>query len=137
MSVQGRLKDMGLLDILQILHAEGRTAGVHLGSELGYGKVYVKAGEVVHVSYRDTTDLEALCNLFAWNDGDFEVEDDEVAPHETFTDDFEVILHDSFVKIEESRGKGLEEAVLGMHDSESAMLVKNLLELGILEKIGV
>lgn len=137
MSVQGRLRDMGLLDILQLLHAEGRTAGVHLGSELGYGKVYVKNGNVVHVSYRDTIDLEALCSLFSWNDGDFEVEDDEAAPEETIMEDFEWLLHESFVKIEESRGKGLEEAVLGMHDSESAMLVKNLLELGILEKIGV
>lgn len=137
MSVQGRLRDMGLLDILQLLHAEGRTAGVHLGSELGYGKVYVKDGNVVHVSYRDTTDLEALCSLFAWNDGDFEVEDDEAAPHETITEDFESILHDSFVKIESVRGKGMEEAVLGTHDSESAMLVRNLLELGILEKIRI
>ncbi|MBI2399669.1 MAG: DUF4388 domain-containing protein [Deltaproteobacteria bacterium] len=38
MGVKGRLKDMSLVDIIQIFNAERKTVAVHLGSELGYGR---------------------------------------------------------------------------------------------------
>ena len=61
--VKGRLKDMSLVDVVQIFNAERRTVAVHLGSEMGYGRVYLKEGEIVHAAYREFTGVEALYQL--------------------------------------------------------------------------
>ncbi len=135
MAVKGRLQDMALIDILQILHAERRTAGIHLGSERGYGEVYMKDGEIVHALYRDLVGGEALCYLLAWTEGDFDVEDDESPPGQSVAEDFDRLLGEGFKRLEEARARGLESRGYG-EDRESVMLINKLLEMGILEKAG-
>ena len=60
MGVKGRLKDMSLVDVVQIFNAENKTAAIHLGSENGYARVYICEGRIVHAIYRELTGTEAL-----------------------------------------------------------------------------
>ena len=133
--IKGRIEDMGLADIIQVLHNERKSVGIHLGSERGYGSVFMQEGELVHAAYRDVSGKEALARLLGWEDGDFEVDQDEVAPDVTLNEPIEALLLDAMKEIDESRGRGAEYRGYG-EDTESAKLISTLLELGILERKG-
>lgn len=133
MGVKGRLKDMGLVDIIQIFNAERKTVAVHLGSELGYGRVFIKDGAVVHAVYREFTGPDAFFQLLAWHDGEFEVEPDAAAPERTINESPEGLILEGLRRLDEARGKG-REAGGNVGDLESIRLMNRLLELGILEK---
>lgn len=133
MGVKGRLKDMGLVDIIQIFNAERKTVAVHLGSELGYGRVYIKDGAIVHAAYREFTGPDAFFQLLAWHDGEFEVEPDAAAPERTINESPEGLILEGLRRLDEARGKG---AAPGgnVGDLESIRLMNRLIELGIIEK---
>lgn len=134
MGVKGRLKDMGLIDIIQIFNAERKTVAVHLGSEMGYGRVYIKDGSIIHAAYRDFTGPEAFYQLLSWKDGEFEVEPEAQAPEVTISDPPEALMLEGLRRLDEaSRGKSEGGRYVG--DIESIRLINRLLELGILEKI--
>lgn len=134
MGVKGRLKDMGLVDIVQIFNAERKTVAIHLGSEMGYGRVYMKDGDMVHAVYREFTGPEAFYMLLAWKDGEFEVEPDAAAPETTINESPEALILEGLRRLDESRGKGTDAGAY-VGDMESIRLINRLLELGILEKI--
>ncbi|MBI4949297.1 MAG: DUF4388 domain-containing protein [Deltaproteobacteria bacterium] len=131
--VKGRLKDMSLVDIIQILNAERKTAAIHLGSEMGYGRIYMKHGSVVHAVYREFAGVEAFYQLLAWKDGEFEVEPDAASPDKTITGSPEGLILEGLRRLDESRGKEEQGGQVG--DMESIRLINRLLELGILEKV--
>ncbi|MBI5642895.1 MAG: DUF4388 domain-containing protein [Deltaproteobacteria bacterium] len=133
--VKGRLKDMGLVDIIQIFNAERKTAAIHLGSEMGYGRVYIKDGNIVHAAYREFTGTEAFYMLLSWKDGEFEVEPDTASPERTITGSPEGLILEGLRRLDESRGKEGETSGGYVGDMESIRLINRLLELGILEKI--
>lgn len=135
MGVKGRLRDMSLIDVIQIFNAERRTAAIHLGGELGFGIVYIEDGSIVHASYRDLSGAEAFYQLLAWKDGEFEVEPDVCAPERSVSEAPESVILEGLRRLDEaSRGKGVQ-AVAYTGDMSSIRLVKRLLELKILEKI--
>jgi len=135
MGVKGRLKDMGLIDIFQIFNAERKTAAIHLGSDLGYGRVYMEGGRITHAVYRDLVGTEALYHLLAWKDGEFEVEPDATPSACTIQESPEGLILEGLRRLDEAaRGKGAETGGY-VGDRESAMLINRLLELKILEKI--
>lgn len=134
MGVKGRLKDMGLVDIIQIFNAERKTVGIHLGSEMGYGKVFIKKGNLVHASYREFTGPEAFYMLLAWKDGEFEVEPDAAPPEVTINEPPEALILEGLRRLDEAvRGKGGDTGAY-VGDLESIRLINRLLDLGILEK---
>lgn len=132
MGVKGRLKDMGLVDIVQIFIAERKTVAIHLGSEMGYGRVFLKNGLIVHAMYREFTGQDAFFQLLAWHDGEFEVEPDAQAPEVTINQGAEGLILEGLRRLDESRGKTDKGAHVG--DIESVRLINRLLDLGILEK---
>ncbi|CAG1065498.1 hypothetical protein BAC1_01080 [uncultured bacterium] len=133
MGVKGRLKDMGLVDIIQIFNAERKTVAVHLGSELGYGRVYIKDGAIVHSAYREFTGPDAFFQLLAWHDGEFEVEPDAIAPERTINESPEGLILEGLRRLDEARGKGSSPGG-NVGDLESIRLMNRLIELGIIEK---
>lgn len=133
MGVKGRLKDMSLVDIIQIFNAERKTSAIHLGSDMGYGRVYVKAGDIVHAVYREITGVEAFYQLITWNDGEFEVEPGAEAPERTIHESAESVILEGLRRFDEGRGKGTEGGDY-VGDMESIKLINRLLELNILEK---
>lgn len=136
MSVKGRIKDIALVDILQILHAEGKTVGVHLGSENGYGKVYLKNGNIVHANYRDFTGRQALIKLFEWKEGDFDVEPGDTPAVETIKGDFDAVIKECVKKPDGETPVGVEPRKQQEEDMESLTLINRLIENGIIEKAG-
>jgi hypothetical protein len=134
MGVKGRLKDMSLVDIIQIFNAERKTSAIHLGSDLGYGRVYVKNGDIVHAVYRDLTGSEAFNQLLTWMDGEFEVEPGAEAPEQTISESAEAVILDGLRRLDESRGKGADSGDY-VGDMESVKLINRLIELNILEKV--
>lgn len=134
MGVKGRLKDMGLVDIIQIFNAERKTVAIHLGSEMGYGRVYMKGGKIVHAAYREFTGPNALYQLLGWKDGEFEVEPEAPSPDTTINESAEALILEGLRRLDESRGKGMEPGG-NMGDMESIRLINRLLELGIIEKV--
>lgn len=133
--VKGRLKDMSLVDIVQIFSAERKTVAVHLGSELGYGRVYMRGGAVAHAVYRNLTGVDAFYQLLGWKDGEFEVEPNASAPETTINEPPEGLLLEGLRRLDESTAKGKEQKGY-VGDLESIRLFNRLLELGILEKTG-
>lgn len=133
MGVKGRLKDMPLTDILQILHAEKRTVGLHLGSEKGFGHVYLEDGEVVHSAYLEKGGLEAFRELVSWRSGDFDVEQAETSETRTIELTFDDLMREALKKSSES-GTKLGAEYSG--DTESVKLIHTLIDTGILEKVG-
>lgn len=135
MGVKGRLKDMGLVDIIQIFNAERKTVAIHLGSEMGYGRVYMQNGNVVHAVHREFTGAEAFYMLLAWKDGEFEVEPDAAIPEKSINESPEGLILEGLRRLDESRGRGMGEGGYIGGDMDSIKLINRLLELGILEKI--
>ncbi len=135
MGVKGRLRDMCLVDIVQIFNAERKTVAIHLGSELGYGRVYLKSGSVVHAVHREFTGPEAFYQLLAWQDGEFEVEPDAAAPEITISQGTEGLILEGLRRFDEQRVKGQDTGGTYIGDIESVRLINRLLELGILEKV--
>ncbi len=134
MGVKGRLKDMGLVDIIQIFNAERKTVAIHLGSEMGYGRVFIKNGSLVHSSYREFTGPEAFYMLLAWKDGEFEVEPDAPAPEISINESPEALILEGLRRLDEAaRGRGGDTGAY-VGDMESIRLINRLLDLGILEK---
>ncbi|MBI5235696.1 MAG: DUF4388 domain-containing protein [Deltaproteobacteria bacterium] len=133
MGVKGRLKDMGLIDMVQIFGSERRTVAIHLGSEAGYGRVYIESGSIVHAMYREFKGTDALYRLLAWRDGEFEVEPEACAPERTITGPSEPLILEGLRRMDEARGKGIAVGAQAV-DTESIRLINRLLELKILEK---
>lgn len=133
MGVKGWLKDMGLVDIVQIFNAERKTVAIHLGSEMGYGCVYLKGGYIIHATYREFTGSTALFQLLAWKDGEFEVEIDATTEERTINKPAEAVILEGLRLLDESRARGGEKGVYA-GDMESIRLINKLLEVGILEK---
>lgn len=135
MGVKGRLRDMSLVDIVQIFNAERKTVAIHLGSELGYGRVYLKNSAVVHAAHREFAGPEAFYQLLAWQDGEFEVEPDAQAPEVSISQGTEGLILEGLRRLDEQRVKGQDTGGAYVGDIESVRLINRLLELGILEKI--
>ncbi len=133
MGVKGRLKDMSLVDVVQIFNAENKTAAIHLGSEMGYGRVYICEGNIVHAVYREFTGTEAFFQLLGWKDGEFEVESDMEPPDRTIDAPTEALLLEGMRRLDEASVKG-ESSGAYVGDLESIRLINSLLEQGILEK---
>ncbi|MBI5970367.1 MAG: DUF4388 domain-containing protein [Deltaproteobacteria bacterium] len=134
MGVKGRIKDMGLIDIIQIFNAERKTVAIHLGSDMGYGRVYMEEGRIVHATHRDSTGADALYQLLAWKDGEFEVEPDVRATVCTISESPEGLILEGLRRLDEStRGIGQEHGRY-VGDMESVRLINRLIELKIIEK---
>lgn len=131
--IKGRLKDMALVDIIQVLHLSRRTAAINMGSNEGAGKVYVEQGDVTHARFRELSGESALYQLLSWKDGEFEVEMDIKAEERTISQNVEGLLLEGMKKIDESKKSALEkERLFNIDERESLHLIKKLTELGIL-----
>ncbi len=133
MGVKGRLKDMSLVDIIHVFHTERKTVVVHLGSEMGYGRVYIEGGDIVHAAYREFNGVDALYKLLAWQDGEFDVEPGAASPEHTIAGKVDSLLLEGLRRLDETRARG-EESGGYRGDGMSLRLVDKLLELGILVK---
>ncbi|MEE8184828.1 MAG: DUF4388 domain-containing protein [Thermodesulfobacteriota bacterium] len=135
MSIKGRLKDMGLVDIIQVFHMQCKTAAIHVSSDKGFGMVYIRDGSVVHANYRDLSGEDAFYHLIGWGDGEFDVETNVASPDTSIHTDVEQLLLEGAKRLDEGGGGTMDLRRAYEEDIESAQLVRNLVEMGILERI--
>lgn len=132
MAVSGNLKDLSLVDMIQIYKADKKDVVINLGSDLGFGRVFMEKGEIVHSTYQDLVGKEALYKLITWDEGEFEVLFDAAITDRTITDEsVQSILLDGMRILDEARERG-ETGSERSGDLETLMLVDRLLSLGIL-----
>lgn len=133
--IKGRLKDMGLVDIIQVLSMGRKTAAVNIGSEQGAGMIFVEDGNVVHAKFRELSGEDAAYNLLAWKDGEFSVEMDVKPEARTISANVEHILLEGMKRLDETKQGGFDkERLSGVGEKESIQLIKSLIEMGILTK---
>ena len=133
--IKGRIRDMSLVDIIQVLTMGRRTAAVNIGSEEGAGRIFVENGNVIHARFRELSGEEALYNLLAWRDGEFEVEMNAKPEKKTISAGAEALLLEGMKRLDESKqGRFDTERLFGVGERESVHLIKRLIELGILKK---
>jgi CheY-like chemotaxis protein len=135
--IKGRLKDMELVDIIQVLNMGKKTALIYLTDDNEEGKVFLKNGEVVHAKSGDSAGEEAIYYLLKWRDGDFHIEPDVTSPDISIDTTVENLLLEGMRRIDEeardSEGKS-EKKSLSEVDAESFRVIQKLVELGILEQ---
>lgn len=133
--IKGRLRDMSLVDVIQVLNLGRRTAAVNIGSEQGAGKIFVENGNIVHAAFRELSGENALYHLLSWKDGEFEVEMDVKPEAKTISANVERLLLEGMKRLDETNKGGLDkERLFGVGEKESIHLIKRLIELGILTK---
>jgi CheY-like chemotaxis protein len=71
----GDLDDLPLLDLLQAIEANRKSGVVHLQARDGArGEIYFRDGSVVDAEVGRLSGLDAVCRLFSWMEGRFELE---------------------------------------------------------------
>lgn len=74
-SMSGTLEEVPIRDLLQLFSTSKRTGILHIRSELGYGKVYLRNGNLFYASIDDDHDLgpmKSFCRIVGWEEGTFE-----------------------------------------------------------------
>jgi len=133
-AVRGRLKDMHLVHIINILRIERKTAVVYLSSDRGYGRLYLQEGAIVHASCRNLSGEDAFYHILTWDDGEFEIEPGAPIPAHTIHIDIQNLLLEGIRRMDESSASS-QETDGYKDDLESSELVEKLLQAGILERV--
>lgn len=74
-SMSGTLEEVPVPDLLQLFSTSKRTGILHIHSELGYGKIYMKGGNVFYSSIDDDHELgpmKSFCRIVGWSEGNFQ-----------------------------------------------------------------
>ncbi len=133
--IKGRLKDMSLVDIIQVLYLGRRTAAVNTGSEGGAGSIFLENGNVVHARFRELSGEAALYELLAWKDGEFEIEMDVKPEARTIAANVEHLLLEGMKRLDETKKGSIDkENLFKVGERESLHLIKRLIDLDILKK---
>jgi pSer/pThr/pTyr-binding forkhead associated (FHA) protein len=112
-SMSGTLSEVPIRDLLQLFSTSKRTGVLHIKSELGYGKVYLRNGNLFYASIDDDHDLgpmKAFCRIVGWEDGNFEFGPPEEGAEFMLEleDPTEKLLMDAVYQLDEFRRIALE-----------------------------
>lgn len=107
-SMSGTLEEVPIPDLLQLFSTSKRTGVLHIRSPLGYGKIYLRTGNIFYASIDDDHELgpmKALCRIVGWDEGSFEFgppqEDAEFMLE--LEDSTEALLMDALRQLDELR----------------------------------
>lgn len=74
-SMSGTLEEVPIPDLLQLFSTSKRTGVLHIKSPLGYGKIYLRSGNIFYATIDDDHELgpmKSLCRIVGWEEGTFE-----------------------------------------------------------------
>ncbi len=69
--VAGNLSDMGIVDMIQILGAGGKTVAIHLNGPHGTGRIYLETGHIIHADTDYIQGPRAVHEMVTWTEGTF------------------------------------------------------------------
>ncbi len=74
-TMSGTLEEVPVPDLLQLFSTSKRTGVLVIRSELGFGKIYLRGGNVFYASIDDDHELgpmKSFCRIVGWEQGAFE-----------------------------------------------------------------
>jgi len=98
---KGVVKELGLIDFLNILHMERALAIVNVTSAIGSGKIYFQDGEIVHAQFINLEGIDALKEILNLKGGSFSVERNIKPPKITIRKSFNNLMLELFAKTDE------------------------------------
>jgi len=72
-ATSGRIEDLGVIDLLQMLSFGQKTGEVRLESGSEHGTLYLMSGRLIAATYRNKEGAAALPVLLSWSEGRFSV----------------------------------------------------------------
>ncbi len=108
--VSGRLSEMSLSDIIQILATSGKTARIALVRGGDEGSIWLREGNIVHAELGTEQGEEAFYGLIPWNDGEFQIDTGAAAPLETIDAGYESLILEGLRRLDEAHAGALDQA---------------------------
>lgn len=124
MAIEGDLKDLSLVDIVQLHCRRGDEAKVLLENGERRGEIYFAGGQVVHAHQDDARGKEAFYQLLNWQEAHFVIETGVASPRTTIEVPWAGLLMQTLQRIDEERGFAEEQRQRA--EAESAL--QNLLQ---------
>ena len=103
MPLNGTLKDLSLPDLVQLKCREERRTQVRLKHRGQEGMLVFVDGQLIHASMGAVTGDEAVYELLAWEDGDFQVVDDPAVPPRNVNTSWGALLLEGLRRFDETR----------------------------------
>lgn len=133
MALAGNLRDMALMDIIQITCQEQKQKLLTVQRGDQNAEVYFDAGEVVHASLGDLAGEEAIYRILAWDEGDFSLEEGIAPPTQTIEIPWSALLMEGLQWVDEANQVGLGDEIELLEDDmarKKTGLQDTLSELG-------
>ncbi|MCS7244653.1 MAG: response regulator [candidate division WOR-3 bacterium] len=100
---KGVVKELGLVDFLNILNMERAIAVVNVTSAIGSGKIYFENGEIVHSQFQDKEGINALKEILNLKGGSFSVERNVKTPKKTINMPFSNLMLEVYARTDEEK----------------------------------
>jgi predicted regulator of Ras-like GTPase activity (Roadblock/LC7/MglB family) len=113
-AVKGSLRDISLVDIIQLNCRNQEEAAVTLNHDQRQGTIYFAGGEIVHAEHEQDSGNEAIYQLLKWEDGEFVIEKQVASPQHSIQIPWRALLMQSLQRIDEEKGLAQEAAEAGL-----------------------
>jgi hypothetical protein len=104
-AIEGDLKDMSLMNVLQFICQDERNTVLYLTRKNEEGVIYFDCGEPVHATAGSLDGEEAVHQLLSWTEGTFRVTDYETIPRRTITTSWNDLILE-WMRRTDGRGRG-------------------------------
>ena len=103
MTLEGSLRELPLLDVLQLISVAGRTGVFTIEAGARQGRIVLRDGGIVDVLAEGLSGADALVDLALWDDGDFFFEPGLASPAEKAAKPATAFLAESSRQLERYR----------------------------------
>jgi len=101
MAIEGELKDISLIGVMQIACLERKRAGLFISRRGEEGAVYFDTGEIIHASVGHLSGEEAVYQLLTSTDGKFRMSDQVVIPTRSIGKNWNYLLMEGMKRMDE------------------------------------
>lgn len=81
--IHGDIKDLNLIDVLQLVHIRQQTGKLAIKSSSKRGEIFFREGNPIHAIADQETSEEAIYNILSWTEGEYEFLSIEQLPDKT------------------------------------------------------
>ncbi|HPQ40378.1 MAG TPA: DUF4388 domain-containing protein [bacterium] len=101
--VTGSLKDMGIMEVIQVLGAGMKSAMITISQGAAEGRIALSEGRIVFAKTEDQEGEEAFYALLGWDEGEFNIHMNVQPPKENITMKNDMLLLEGFRRMDETR----------------------------------
>ncbi len=101
MAIEGDLKDISLIGVMQLACLERRKAGLFVSRRGEEGAIFFDTGEIVHAHVGHLSGEEAIYQLLTWTDGRFRMSEQVAIPQKSIIKNWNHLLIEGMKRIDE------------------------------------